>query len=161
MILTEENRRTRRKTCPNATLSIINPARTDPCANPGLRCTRPTTNFQSHDPALITSFLKLFRQADKAPLLRQKTTPSPWNSPYWRLKIRGKYFSETSIYTYQNTRIYISEEQILIFTAVRNCVAWLTETASLNKLLLILVRFQVSSAASMKLRIFWDVLPCS
>jgi hypothetical protein len=37
MILTGENRRTRRKTCPSATLSTINHTWTDPDVNPGLR----------------------------------------------------------------------------------------------------------------------------
>jgi hypothetical protein len=36
MALTEEKQRTQRKTCPNATLSTINPTQTDPDANPGL-----------------------------------------------------------------------------------------------------------------------------
>jgi hypothetical protein len=49
MILTGENRRTRRKTCPSDTLSTTNPTRIDPGANPGLRGERPATNDLSHD----------------------------------------------------------------------------------------------------------------
>jgi hypothetical protein len=50
MILTGENRRThRKKTCPNANLSTINPTRTDPGANWCLRGDRPATNRLSHD----------------------------------------------------------------------------------------------------------------
>jgi hypothetical protein len=41
MILTEKNRRTWRKTCPNDNLSIINPTWTKPGANPRLRDDRP------------------------------------------------------------------------------------------------------------------------
>jgi hypothetical protein len=41
MILTEENRRTRRKICPSATLSTTNPTWIDPDANPGHRSDRP------------------------------------------------------------------------------------------------------------------------
>jgi hypothetical protein len=48
MILTGENRTTRRKTCPSATLSTTNPTWIDPGANPGLRGKRPATNHLSH-----------------------------------------------------------------------------------------------------------------
>jgi hypothetical protein len=51
MILTGENRRTRRKTCPSATLSTTNPTWIDPGANPGLRSERPATNHLNHDTA--------------------------------------------------------------------------------------------------------------
>jgi hypothetical protein len=43
---------TRRKTCPNATLSTTNPTWTDPGSNPGLRSERPATNRLSHGTAL-------------------------------------------------------------------------------------------------------------
>jgi hypothetical protein len=46
-ILTGENRRTRRKTCPSATLSTTNPTWFDPDANPGLRGETPAANDQS------------------------------------------------------------------------------------------------------------------
>jgi hypothetical protein len=49
MILTGENRRTRRKTCSGATLSTTNPTWIEPGANPGLRSERPATNDLSHD----------------------------------------------------------------------------------------------------------------
>jgi hypothetical protein len=48
MILTGENRRTRRKTCPSATLSTTNPTWIDPGVNPGLRGERPAANDLSH-----------------------------------------------------------------------------------------------------------------
>jgi hypothetical protein len=48
MILTGENPRTRRKTCPSATLSTTNPTCFDPGANPGLRGEWPATNDLSH-----------------------------------------------------------------------------------------------------------------
>jgi hypothetical protein len=57
MILTGENRRTRRKTCPSATLSTTNPTWIDPGANPGLRGERPATNHLSHGMALYSSYL--------------------------------------------------------------------------------------------------------
>jgi len=53
MILTGENRRTRRKTCPSATLSTTNPTWIDPGANPGLRGERPATNDLSHGTAPV------------------------------------------------------------------------------------------------------------
>jgi hypothetical protein len=52
MILTGENRRTRRETCPSATLSTTNPTWIDQGANPGLRGERPATNDLSHVTAL-------------------------------------------------------------------------------------------------------------
>jgi hypothetical protein len=55
MILTGENRRTQRKTCPSATSSTTNPTWTDPGANPGLRGERPATNDLNHDTALLRS----------------------------------------------------------------------------------------------------------
>jgi hypothetical protein len=45
---TGESRSTRGKTCPSVTLSTINPTRTDPGSNPGLRGGRPATNRLSH-----------------------------------------------------------------------------------------------------------------
>jgi hypothetical protein len=48
MILTGENHRTRRKTCPSATLSTTNPTWIDPGVNPGLRGERPATDDLSH-----------------------------------------------------------------------------------------------------------------
>jgi hypothetical protein len=41
MILTEENRRTRRETCPGSNLSITNPTWDDLGANPGLHGEKP------------------------------------------------------------------------------------------------------------------------
>jgi hypothetical protein len=46
--LTGENRRTRRKTCPSATLSSTNPTWIDPGTNPGLRGERSATNNLSY-----------------------------------------------------------------------------------------------------------------
>jgi hypothetical protein len=51
MKLTGENRSTRGKTCPSATLSTTNPTWTDPESNPGLRGERPATNRLSHGTA--------------------------------------------------------------------------------------------------------------
>jgi hypothetical protein len=52
MILTGENERTLRKTCPNATLSTTNITWTDPFANPGLRDDWPATKRLSDGTAL-------------------------------------------------------------------------------------------------------------
>jgi hypothetical protein len=51
MIFTGENRRTRRKACPSATLSTTNPTWIDLGANPGLCGKRPATNDLSHGTA--------------------------------------------------------------------------------------------------------------
>jgi hypothetical protein len=53
MKLTGENRSTRRKTCPSATLSITNPTWTDPGSSPSLHGERPANNRLSHDTAYI------------------------------------------------------------------------------------------------------------
>jgi hypothetical protein len=47
-MMTRENRRTRGKTCPNATLSITNPTWTDLDMNPSLRGEKPATNHLSY-----------------------------------------------------------------------------------------------------------------
>jgi hypothetical protein len=52
MKLTGENRSTRRKTCPSATLSTTNPTCTDPGANLGIRRGMLATNLLSHGTAL-------------------------------------------------------------------------------------------------------------
>jgi hypothetical protein len=56
MLLTRENRRTRRKTCPSATLSTTNPIWIEPGANPGHRGERPATNDLSHGTAIFCCF---------------------------------------------------------------------------------------------------------
>jgi hypothetical protein len=62
-ILTGENRRTRRKTCPSATLSTTNSTWIDPGANPGLRGERPATNDLSHRTAII-KVTEIFLETD-------------------------------------------------------------------------------------------------
>jgi hypothetical protein len=57
-ILTRENRRTRRETCPSATLSTTNPTWLDPGENLGLRGERPATNHLSHSTAYITAIVR-------------------------------------------------------------------------------------------------------
>jgi hypothetical protein len=53
MKLTGENRSTRGKPCPSATLSTSNPTWTDPGLNPGFRGGRPAANRLSHGTALL------------------------------------------------------------------------------------------------------------
>jgi hypothetical protein len=52
MMLTGENQRTRRKTCPSATWSTKNPTWTDLSTNPGQQGERQATNHLSHVMAL-------------------------------------------------------------------------------------------------------------
>jgi hypothetical protein len=54
MKLIGENRRTRGKSCPSATLSTTNPTWTDPGSNPCLRGGRPAANRLSHGTARAT-----------------------------------------------------------------------------------------------------------
>jgi hypothetical protein len=56
MKLTGENRSTRGKACPSATLSTTNPIRNDPGSNPGLRGERPATDRLSHGPKKLIQF---------------------------------------------------------------------------------------------------------
>jgi hypothetical protein len=56
MILTGEDRKTRRKLCPSAALSTTNPTWTDLGMNPGIHCDRLATNCLSHGAA---SFIHL------------------------------------------------------------------------------------------------------
>jgi hypothetical protein len=53
MILTEENLRTWRKTCPSATSSTTNAIWTDPGMNPVLWDERTATNYMSHGTAIF------------------------------------------------------------------------------------------------------------
>jgi hypothetical protein len=59
MVLTGENRSTRRKTYPSAPLSTKNPKWTDPGSNPGLRGESPATNRLSHGTALKAYYANL------------------------------------------------------------------------------------------------------
>jgi hypothetical protein len=53
MKMTGENRSTRGKPCPSATMSTTNPTWTDPGSNPDLRGGRPATNRLSHGTARL------------------------------------------------------------------------------------------------------------
>jgi hypothetical protein len=63
--MTGENRRTRRKTCPSATLSTTNPIWVEPGANPGLRGERPASNDLSHGTAQIGLYLDKYKDKRK------------------------------------------------------------------------------------------------
>jgi hypothetical protein len=58
MRLTGENRNTRGKTCPSATLSTTNPTWTDPGSNPDLRGGRPATNRHARSGTLQLLFFR-------------------------------------------------------------------------------------------------------
>jgi hypothetical protein len=73
MILTGENRRTRRKTCPSATLSTINPTWIEPGANPSLRGERPATNDLRHGMAIVNANLELPPTACNVAILEPRT----------------------------------------------------------------------------------------
>jgi hypothetical protein len=70
MILTGENRKTRRKTCPIANLSTTNPTWIDPGANAGLYGERPATNRLSHGTAQRRNVLNLLTENERK---KQKT----------------------------------------------------------------------------------------
>ena len=58
MKLTGENRKTREKSCPSATLSKTNPTWTDPGSNPGIRGERSATNGLSIGTARALCLMK-------------------------------------------------------------------------------------------------------
>jgi hypothetical protein len=60
MKLTGEDRSTRRKTCPSATLSTTNPTWSDPGSNPGLRGGMPAANRLSHGTAELWGWSVLY-----------------------------------------------------------------------------------------------------
>jgi hypothetical protein len=66
MILTGENLRIRRKTCPSATLSTTNPTWINQGANPGLRGERPATNDLNHGTASTDNYAELCSPEDIA-----------------------------------------------------------------------------------------------
>jgi hypothetical protein len=78
MKLTRENRGTRGKTCPSATLSTTNLTWTNPGSNPGLRGGRPAVNRLSHVTAYLTlvssSFSPRHVSAPALTLLRRVTS---------------------------------------------------------------------------------------
>jgi hypothetical protein len=72
MIFTGQNRRTRRKTCPSATLSTTNPTWIDLGTNPGLRGDRPVTDDLSHGTApMIVLPYRVLVYADDRMLCRR------------------------------------------------------------------------------------------
>jgi hypothetical protein len=69
MKLTGENRSTRGKTCPSATLSTTNPTWTDPGSNPSLPGGRPAANRLSHGTAYSLFYVE------------KKRNPNPCDNP--------------------------------------------------------------------------------
>jgi hypothetical protein len=55
-----KNQRTRRKTCPSATLSTTNPTWSDLATNPGLRGERLVTNCMSNGTALNYTLISTY-----------------------------------------------------------------------------------------------------
>jgi len=82
MILTGENRKTRRETCPSATLSTTNPTWTDPGANPGLSGERPATNRLSHGMAKLFISHTLIRNNETRHINIQQAREKPFLQSY-------------------------------------------------------------------------------
>ena len=87
MKLTGENRNTRGKTCPSATLSTINPTWIDQGSNTGLRGGRRATNRLSHDTAVWTNLFQWHHMRIKSittdtgrPRCKAKSSTPPKNS---------------------------------------------------------------------------------
>jgi hypothetical protein len=64
ILMTGENQRTWRKTCPSSTLSTTNPTWIDLGVNPGLHIERPATNHLSHGMAPQVNLPVLFLLAE-------------------------------------------------------------------------------------------------
>jgi hypothetical protein len=75
-----ENQRTRRKPCPSATRSTINPTWTDPGANPGLCGERPATNHLHRRPEFAPAEVHPWFVVDRV-ALEQVFSPSSSASP--------------------------------------------------------------------------------
>jgi hypothetical protein len=99
MILTGENRITRRKTCPSATLSTVNPTWIDPGANPGIRGDRPATTHLSHGTArrcphwgLLSPALKHHRPMFRVNVKYEVSHPHKEQVTVHRSDVRWKIF---------------------------------------------------------------------
>jgi hypothetical protein len=79
MILTRENQRTQRKTCPSVTLSITNPT----CADPGFHSKRPVPNCMSHGTALHFMYLQVSNYKCNSMLDKMLIPYSKNQSPWW------------------------------------------------------------------------------
>jgi hypothetical protein len=80
MIMTGENRKTQRKTCPSATLSITNPTQTD-LRNQGLRGEKLATNSLSYGTTyLLNEFFEILHTS--------KTSVFKYRSPINALRQR-------------------------------------------------------------------------
>jgi hypothetical protein len=111
MILTGENRRTRRKTCPSATLSTTNPTWIDPGANPVLRGERPATNDLSHGrprPDLLTSSLRRSGQAKITPT----TAKSERHLENYNSRVRRRHSGYRACHSTQGSRVQTGPKTI-------------------------------------------------
>jgi hypothetical protein len=86
MKLTGENRSTREKSCPSATLSTINPTWNDPGSNPFLRGERPVTNRLSHGTAVCKTYYLLYRRNLGGGANASEIFFLPRDSFYWLLR---------------------------------------------------------------------------
>jgi hypothetical protein len=92
MILTGENRRIRRKTCPSSTLSTTNSTRTEQGANTEQRGERQVTNRLGHDTAYVSSYSNVthFQRShvSRVPAVKLPSSQRKWRNtcvlPWWR-----------------------------------------------------------------------------
>jgi hypothetical protein len=100
MKITGENRSTREKTCPSATLSTTNPTLTDPGSIPGLRGERPATNRLSHGTALVIRLLIMSRSRYKQPKGTTLQRPTYRNMIIAILCKRKSYPTANNLFSY-------------------------------------------------------------
>jgi hypothetical protein len=109
MILTGENRRTPRKTCPSATLSTTNLTWIDLGANPCLRGEMPATNDLSHG----TVTLRQLRTRNCSLGLKLDPPPTPVQQfaplSFIVLMMEAVGTSQTSVYFCESAQRYIPE----------------------------------------------------
>jgi hypothetical protein len=122
--MTGENLRTRRKTCPNATLSTTNPTCIDLGSNPGHSLERPAANRLSQSTALILGLFPVLGQYSCVTyfiqlwLIQQHANKTWWWRQYAPLKRRSTIILHGS--TSQKTILNKTCEECGIFPLVLN-----------------------------------------
>jgi hypothetical protein len=107
LILTGENRSTRRKSFPSATLSTTHPTWDGPELNPALRSERPATNHLNHDTALNFKFIQTMYNNSLCTSQRTHHLPCTKTSQLIECACVtiGVYFSNCTAYTKQVVHI--------------------------------------------------------
>jgi hypothetical protein len=116
--MTGENRRTRIKTCPSATLSTTNPTCIEPGANTGLCGERPATNDLSHGTALLLALINYSR------IILRVNSSKTTNAPIIRAIIALMMETEMVCETLVAEKVVVSNP-IIKYSRFTSRVSWL------------------------------------